>query len=133
MAAQFAMEFIELTHLVLWSNGTLKTPFWLRVNDHLFCQVPVTATTCSLPQYINHVLWLGGISLIVGEVDENTTTTHPPSPLCMFAHEFVPVSAPAPESILVLVPAPECTQMSAPAEFTNIINRSQESCPIPDF
>lgn len=72
---EYVEEFIKLSHLVSWSNGTLNTLFWLGLSDHLLNQVHATYTTCSLTQYIDHVLWLGGSSLTVGEVDETTITT----------------------------------------------------------
>lgn len=37
---QYVEEFIELVHFVPWSDGTLKTLFWIGLDDYLFYQVP---------------------------------------------------------------------------------------------
>lgn len=147
---EYVEEFIGLTHLVPWSDGTLKTLFWLGLDDHLLNPVSVTDTTCSLTQYIDHVLWL------VGAVDETTITTQPLVTLSKSAPAFSPEhaleimipktsakkmrqkskhseSAPAcPPGLLGLALATELTAPTLPPVFASV-PESSNSVPVPEF
>lgn len=73
-------KFLELTHLVPWNDATMKTVVWSGMDFgilewNLLLQVPVGAATCTLVQYLGYVLWLSGLSLTVGEVDEDAIST----------------------------------------------------------
>ncbi|XDV19759.1 hypothetical protein PO909_025175 [Leuciscus waleckii] len=59
MAARLSsmLEFLQLAHQVPWNDETMKTVFWSGLDDLLFLQVPASATTGTLAQYIDYVLW----------------------------------------------------------------------------
>ncbi|ROJ25275.1 hypothetical protein DPX16_20088 [Anabarilius grahami] len=89
-------ELLELSHMVTWDDDTLKTIFWCGLDDQLYQQSPTPSTTYSLAHFIDYVLWLSGSSLTVSEVDGDTTTTQPQSPLSI--PESPPKVAALPES-----------------------------------
>jgi len=66
LVEDYVKEFLELSNLVPWNDGTMKIMFWRGLNDHLYQQIPASATTCSLESYSDYVLWLSYSSLNVG-------------------------------------------------------------------
>ncbi|ROL51072.1 hypothetical protein DPX16_14603 [Anabarilius grahami] len=74
----YVEEFLELSHLVSWNNGTLKTCFWSGLYDRLFQPLPVGDTTCILAQYIDYAFWLSGSPFTVGK--QTTTFRESPEP-----------------------------------------------------
>lgn len=54
----YVEELLELSHLVSWSDSTLKTCFWSGLDDYPFPPLLAGATTCTLAQYVDYALWL---------------------------------------------------------------------------
>ncbi|ROL43111.1 hypothetical protein DPX16_14823 [Anabarilius grahami] len=132
-------EFLEISHLVSWNDDTLKTVFWCGLDDHLYQQVPVAATTCSQVQYVEYVLWLSGSSLTVGEVEEDITTTPPQSPLPS-QNSCPKMAAAIPEPSPKMAASQEsCFKMAAASESLSVMattipeSRSKMAAALPEF
>lgn len=65
------------SNLVPWNDSSMKIMFWCGLEDHLYIQIPATATTCSLESHIDYeaILILCGSSLTVSAVEKDASST----------------------------------------------------------
>ncbi len=88
-------EFLNISNRVPWKERTLKTIFWGGLDDHIYQQMPVSDTICSLERYIEYALWPSGSSFTVGEVADCPVdkTVSPTSPTTAARTSNIPTSA----------------------------------------
>lgn len=108
-------KFLEISHEVYWADDVLKTVFWYGLDYHLHQQAPAAVIPGTFAQYLDHVLWLSGSTLTVGEADDDIGA-QPQTPVSFVATStgFVPVPSSS---------VPICSSEPAPL-------RSSESAPL---
>ncbi len=91
----YVEEFLNISKRVPWKERTLKIIFWGGLDDHIYQQMPASATICSMERYIDYALCLSGSSFTVGEVADCPVdkTISPMSPTTAARASHVPTSA----------------------------------------
>lgn len=62
----YVEELLELSQLVPWNDDKLKGCFWSELGEHLLLIMPMGNSRCTLQQFIDYALWLGGFPLCRG-------------------------------------------------------------------
>ena len=111
-------------------DNVFKSVFWLGLDNHLYQQAPAAAFPGTFASYLDHVLWLSGSALTVGEAEDDITTQphtpailiHSPAEPALHASPAEPVlhaRSAEPKAVCVMPAAPETVSLMPARNTTN--------------